>query len=242
MTRLLASLCCLLFTLCTAPPAPLVQEMLPSLFLPFEPPDSVCLFEAFGETKFAVNGQRFGAPIEIRWKSDRDFKVEFYSPFGGPIASIASGRGGMWDITIGDSLYKKLPRENVGLGRGFMEYPFTYEEFLHILTGGLLDYAILKKNADSIFFDGKKGFCYWLNADVSGRRCDVSAIINRKQSSVTDVIYRIKNPASGELAYSSFKGGVPKEIRFSDPSNNYFYLNYDRIFRRAGASECRKER
>jgi len=241
MIRLLFLIAFMFFTQCTVPPVPVGKEMLPSLFLPFESQDSVCLFEAFGETKITVNGQRFGAPIEIYWKSDRDFKVEFYSPFGGRIASIASELGGMWDIKVGDSLYEKLPQEKVRLGHGFMEYPFTYREFLHILTGRLLDYAILKKNVDSLSFDKKKGSCFWFDADVSGRRCDVIATINRKQSSVTDVLYHIKSPGAGDLAYSSFKDGVPKEIRFSDPSNNYFYLNYDRIFQRTGA-QCRKER
>jgi hypothetical protein len=241
MIRLVSLLAILLCARCTAPPMPFGKDMLPSLFLPFESQDSVCLFEAVGEIKMTVNGQRFGAPMEIRWKSDRDFKVNFFSPFGGLVASISSGLGGMWDIKVGDSLYSKLPRENVGLGRGFMEYPFTYGQFLHILTGGLLDYEALKKNADSLSFDKKKAFCYWHNADMGGRRGDIVAIINRKQSSVTDVIYHIKSPLAGELSYSYIKDGTPKEIRFNDPSNNYFYLNYDRIFQRTGA-QCRKER
>lgn len=241
MTRLVIPLAMVFFTACTLPPLPLGKETLPSLFLPFESQDSVCVFEAFGQTKFSVNGRRFGAHIEVKWKSDRDFKIEFYSPFGGLIASIASAPAGMWDIKVGDSLYKKLPRENVSLGEGFIDYPFTYAQFVHILTGRLLDYAILKKNVDSLSFDGKKGFCYWYNADVGGRICDINAIINRKQSLVTDVIYRIKSPAAGDLAYSYFEEGMPKEIRFSDHSNNYFYLNYERIFQRKGA-QCREER
>jgi hypothetical protein len=225
---------------CTVPPARLGKEMLPSLFPPFGSQDSVCLFEAFGQAKFSVNGRRFTSHVEVKWKNDRDFKVEFYSPFGGLIASIAPGFAGMWNIKVGDSPYKKLPHENVALGEGFIDYPFTYAQFLHILTGGLLDYAFLKRNADSLSFDNKKGFCYWYNVDVNGKQYDIVGIINRKQSSVTDVIYHIKSPLAGELAYSSFKDGAPKEIRFSDTSNNYFYLNYERIYQRKGALECQK--
>jgi hypothetical protein len=215
--------------------------MLPSLFLSFESQDSVCLFEAFGQAKFYVNGRRLNAHVEVKWKSDRDFKIEFYSPFGGLIASIAPGLAGMWDIKVGDSQYQKLPQENVALGAGFIDYPFTYAQFLHILTGRMLDYAFLKRNADSLSFDNKKASCRWYNTEVGGSRCDIIAIINRKQSSVTDVIYHIKSPVAEELAFSSFKEGVPKEIRFSDPSNNYFYLNYERIFQRRGALECQKQ-
>ncbi len=239
MIRLSPLLICLFFTACTVIPPRITRDTLPSLFLPLEPRDSICLFEAFGETKFSVKGQRFGAHIELQWRGDSDFNVGFYSPFGGRIASIAPACGGFWDIKAGDSLYKKLPHENMDLGQGFIEYPFTYAQFMHILTGGLLDYAILKKNADSLSFDGKRGFCYWHNESIGGREYDIIAIINRKQSRVTDVIYRTKSPAVGELAYSSFKDGVPKEIRFSDPNNNYFYVNYERIFQRTGA-QCQK--
>lgn len=242
MIRKVFCLACLPFALCTTPPAPFVKDALPSLFLPFESQDSLCHFEAFGQTKFTVNGQRFNAHIELTWKSDRDFKVEFYSPFGGLIGSMTPERSGCWNIVIGETQTKKCPNENVEMAPGQLKYPFTYDQFMKVMTCRLLDAAVLKKAPDSMSFDGKNGRCTWNNDKIRDNTFDVTAIISRKHSSVTDVVYRAKGTSIWEVGYSSFREGVPKEIRFSDPNNNYFYLAYERIILRKGAVQCRKER
>jgi hypothetical protein len=113
---------------------------------------------------------------------------------------------------------------------------------MQVMTCRLLDAGVLKKSPDSLIFDGKNSRCYWNNDLIQENKFDVIAVISRKHSCVTDVVYRAAGSSKWEVDYSSFRDGVPKEIRFSDPNNNYFYLNYERIFLRRGAGDCRKER
>jgi len=241
MTRLFLWMVCAILMGCFPPPAPLEKDMLPALFLPFGSSDSTCLFEAFGETKFSVDNQQFGAHIEFKWKSDNDFKVEFYSPFGGLIGSITPQRTGYWNIVLGGTTVKKLPRDTVEMASGAIKYPFTYAQFIRVLRGVLFDEELFKKSPDSLSFDAKKALCIWKNHPIGDDTFDVTAIISRKHSCVTDVVYRVSRALAWGLVYSGFSDGVPKEIRFSAPNNNYFYLVYERFFRRTGG-QCRQER
>jgi hypothetical protein len=230
-----------LLTLCSAPPAPIVQEMLPPLFIPFESQDSICLFEAFGEATLSGNGQKLSAHIEVKWKNDNDFKVEFFSPFGGLVGSITPQRTGYWNIAIGGTIVKKLPRDTVEMADGVIKYPFTYAQFMRVLRGVLFDEKIFKKSPDSLSFDAKKAQCIWKNDALGDDTFDVTAIISRKHSCVTDVVYSVNRALEWRLVYSSFIDGAPKEIRLSGANNNYFYVNYEKTFRRRGV-ECREER
>jgi hypothetical protein len=88
---------------------------------------------------------------------------------------------------------------------------------------------------------GKKTFLFWHEDSAKGRDFQITAIIDRKHFSITNVIYSKKEPSSWELSLLSFRKGRAKEIRFKDTNNNYFYLNYETMVIKHG-NKCERER
>ncbi len=240
MSKLHLPLACLVFALCATIP-PITRESLPALFASLATSDSVCAVKGFGELGITAGGRRLTATIELQWRGDSDFTLNLYSPFGGLIASAAGDSTGEWTVSEGTSSFKKLPRDSVELGHGMIDYPFSYSDFLHILSGRLPDCGIMRKDADSLFLNGKKAFLHWYGTSMYGRTMTVTAIINRKHSSVTDVIYHVTKEPAWDLTFSSFTRGVAKEIRFKDAHKNYFHLSYEKMISWRGG-ECRDKK
>ena len=224
---------------CTAPP-PLTLATLPGRTVAVSLIDSVCQFKASGEIKFSVRGERHSAGIDVVWRSDSDFTIALYSLLGGTVASVATDSSGAWIITAGDSILRKHGGDRVSLG-GMLDYSLTFKEFLLAATGRFLDSTIMKTPCDSLLIRGKKAFLYWPEAPGAGRAFEVTAVIDRKHFSITDVIYAKKDSALWSLATSLSKKGAPEEIRFKDRNNNYFYLKYGTVIVKRG-SNCRTER
>ncbi len=216
------------------------METLPKQLAQLARIDSVCLFKASGDMKFSIRGERHSAGIDIIWRSDSDFTVALYSPLGGTVASVVADSSGAWNISAGDSVLKKRATDMVSVG-GILDYSLTFEEFMRAATGRLLDSAIMRTPSDSLSIRGKKAFLYWPEDTLAGRRFGITAVIDRKHFSLTDVIYSRKGPSPWALSVASSKKGTPEEIRFQDRNNNYFYLKYGTVVVKRGA-HCRAER
>ncbi len=234
----LCQFCVLLFH-CTPPP-PLSRETLKSLCSSLTIREALCSFKGFGDIVVTRRGDKLKATIDVLWKSDSNFSVAIYGPFGQRVASIVADSADKWEITIKDKVYWKYPDDRIA-DEEFFDYPFTCKEFVRMLTGRFPDYSVMRKQSDSVSFKGKKAFVHWSGDSLQDRAIDVTAVINRKHSSITDVICLNKNPFPWELSLSSFKKNVPKEIRFKDRDNNYFYLKFETVFVKYGVS-CRAER
>jgi hypothetical protein len=227
------------FLWCTAPP-PLSMETLPRPLASLAPIDSICSFKAFGDMKFSLRGQRRTVKIDVIWRGDSNFTIALYSPFGGAVASASASSSGAWNINAGDSVLQKRPREKVSVG-GMLDYSLTFEEFLRAATGRLLDTTVKATPADSLILKGKEAFLMWREDSAAGRPFDITATLDRKHFSVTDVIYSKKGLDVWELAVSRSRKGAPEEIRFKDGNNNYFYLKYSAVVIERGRN-CRSER
>jgi hypothetical protein len=236
--RGLVASACLLPSLC-APPPPVTKENIPDLLAPIGKFNDVCGLKGFGDIRLTINGQRAKAKFDVVWQGDSNFTLNIYSPFGGLLVSISADSTGAWTITSGDSCYKKQPGEHVALGEASIDYPFSYVEFLHAVIGRFPDRIITQKRPDSLFIERKNAFLLWQGDSSVAGRFAVTAIINRKHSAVTDVIYREAGQAPWELTFSSFGGGGAKEIRFNDSHNNYFYVTYERIVVLKSGPACR---
>jgi hypothetical protein len=224
---------------CTPPP-PLTIESFPKQLAAFLSPDSMCSFKAFGDIKFSIRGVRRAAKIDLLWRSDSAFTLSLYSPLGGAVASVVADSSGIWNITAGDSVLKKHASDKVSVG-GLLEYSLTFDEFLRAATGRLLDTTIMRTPSDSLGLSGKKNLLYWPMDSSAGRRFGVTAVVDRKHLSLTDVIYSKDGTELWELKASSIKKGVAEEIRFKDGNNNYFYLKYGTVIVGRG-KDCRAER
>jgi hypothetical protein len=224
---------------CTTPP-PLTIDSLPKRLAAFSPPDSVCSFKAFGDIKFSIYGERHSAKIDLLWRRDSAFTLSLYSPLGGALASVVADSSGIWSITAGDSVMKKHGYDRVSVG-GFLDYSLTFDEFLRAATGRLLDSTIMRTPSDSLRLSGKKASLYWPMDSSAGRRFGITAVVDRKHLSLTDVIYSKNGPELWELTATSIKKGVAEEIRFKDRNNNYFYLKYGTVIVGRG-KDCRTER
>jgi hypothetical protein len=226
--------------LCTLPPSPNVKENFPDICQALWAADSLSLFKGYGEIGFSIKGERHTAKIDVLWRGDSNFTIVFCSPFGTSLASIVADSTGLWIITAGDSIYKKRADDRIAIN-GLFNFPFTFCDFLQAATGRLPDRTISKKQHDSLFLNEKKAFLFWNGDSSSGRIFDITVIISRKHSFLTDVIYLKKFPDPWELSLSSFKKNVAQEIRFKDASNNYFYLKYKEVTTKYNI-RCRRER
>jgi hypothetical protein len=226
--------------LCTAPP-PLSMEPLPNVFSAIASMDSLCSFKAFGDMKLSQHRERLTGKIDVLWNSDSNFSINFYSPWGGRVASIATADSTHeLSIRAGDSVVKKRMDDKIALD-GIIDYPLTFQDFIRIATGRILLSRIDRVPNDSLVLKGNKAVLIWREDSMKGRPFTVSAVVDRKHLAITDVIYRQSNSPRWQLSISSIKDGAPEEFHFEDQYNNYFYLNYETVIVRRG-DRCRRER
>jgi hypothetical protein len=223
-----------------SPIPPITRDDLPELWAPFGNEESVCGRQGYGEFRLSFNGKRAKTSFDMQWHGDSDFTVNMYSPFGGLIASIGADSTGVWTVAAGNSVYNKQSHDRVSIREASVDLPFSYAEFLHFFLGVFPDRAIGRKKPDSLVILGKKTMLVWLDDSIAGKRFAVTAIINRKHSAVTDVIYREMGAYPWEVTFSSLAGGYAKEIHFKDHNNNYFYVNYERLVFLKSGQACRR--
>ena len=228
------------FILFCSPPPPLTRDIASELPGAFAPNEAICSFKGYGDIGFSMNGQRHKTKIDVLWRSDSDFTIGLYSPIGGTLASVSGDSTGLIRIIAGDSVYQKSLGESVAIG-DFLDYSLSFKEFLRVATGRFLDPSFVEDRRDSLFLSAKKAFLYWPEDSTKGRNFQITAIIDRKHFSITDVIYSRKDPSSWELTQLSFRKGRAKEIRFKDKNNNYFYVKYETMVIKHG-KKCESER
>jgi len=224
---------------CGSLPPPVMPDT-NTLLTPLMQPDSMCGFKGFGDVYFTVNGQRAKAKVDVQWHGDSDCVIDVYSPLGGTLASVRADPSGAWTITQAGSSLKKLPSDRVALIEGAEAYPFSYVQFAAIIIGKLPNRSFCTQKPDSMIIEEKKTALLWRADSAQGRPYAITALIHRKHSTITDVLYDKKGSTPWSLTFSSFTGGNAKEIRFKDEHNNYFYVRYDRVVSQKKATGCRK--
>jgi len=202
--------------------------------------DSITSFKGYGKLQLGVRGQRVGLNIETVWKGDTNFTINLYTIFGTTIATISTDSAGKLSVRAGGMLNeKKSPDDTIDIGSKLIDYPFTYRDFMHILTGRLLKSEFIHRPSDSLSLQETNAYLYW-NPDIChGNNFSITMEINRKQSRIKKVSYSSPGSKGWKLVYASFGNNVPEEIQFKDANNNYFNLTYEDVSCRCGAAECR---
>lgn len=219
----LCVLFCVFFFSCAVRPPLFIDTQLSSASL-FSL-DSLYSLKGYGDISFSYNGERFKASFDIQWHGDSSFSAAFYGPQGMSIASMKPAAAGSWEIEVGDSAYRQQPSGNVNVGRDFLEYPFTWQAFLRILTGRL-PATIFAGMPDTVFFDGRHIAAFYKNRPDNQSKIDIITKIDTKTYRLNEIVYEANGKDRWKVIYTGFKKGRPKEIRFIISDNNYFYIRY----------------
>ena len=226
-------------TNCSTPP-PLNPADSAALLAPLISTDSVCALKGYGDVYLSSSGQRGKAKFDARWNGDSDCAIDLYTPFGGSLASMRSDSTGDWTITQGGVSIKRLPSDPVALLPGAQPYPFSYAQFVSIVFGRLPSRRVLAQKPDTVLIEEKQAAIVWRSAGAQERPYSITAHLNRKHSTVSDVFYADTTVNPWTLSFSSFTDGNAKEIRFNDNHSNYFYVKYERMISQKKAPSRRR--
>jgi hypothetical protein len=190
--------------------------------------DSLNSLKGYGDITFSYNGERFKASFDIQWHGDTSFSAAFYGPGGMSIASVKPMTPLSWRIEISDSVYFQRPSQTVTIGQDFLVYPFTWQEFLRILTGRLPG-PVSDDGPDTTFFDGKNIVSLFKKEATKEKKCNIITKVDTKAYRLNEILYDYRGRDAWKLHYTGFKKGRAKEIKFILSDNNYFYLRYHSI-------------
>jgi hypothetical protein len=190
--------------------------------------DSLNSLKGYGDISFSYNGERFKATFDLQWRGDTSFIAAFYGPAGMSIASVKPATPLSWKIEINDSVYLQRPSQKVAIGQDFLSYPFTWQEFIRILTGRLPE-PVSDDGPDTVFFDGKHIVSCFKKDTTKEEKCNIMTKVDTKTYRLNEILYDHRGKDFWKLQYTGFKKGRAKEIKFILSDNNYFYLRYHSI-------------
>jgi len=230
MKRLIAL--CVGLCLCscaTLPPPSIQQSQLPAIVQRLSVIDSLAWLQGYGTLELNARGQKAKLTIETVWNGDNDCTINLYAMFGVTIASLSIDSTGRITVRAMKQELIKDPDDTIDIGMKLINYPFTYRDFMHILTGKLLNSSFVRNPYDSLSLLENDAQLLWNTRLHTGGDYTVTAEINRKQSRIIKVRYTAPGVKGWQLDYASFNDTLPQEIRFKDANNNYFNLTYDKM-------------
>ena len=236
MKRLL--LLCVALSLCSCatfkPPA--TQLQIPALIQQLSVIDSLTWLQGYGTLQVSARGQKAKLSIETVWNGDNDCTITLYAMFGITVASLTTDSTGRITVHAMKKEEVRYPDDTIDIGIKLFDYPFTYRDFMHILTGKLLNSSFISTPCDSLSILENDAHMQWNSPLHTGGDYNVSAEINRMQSRINKVRYSAPGAKGWQLDYALFNDILPQEIRFEDANNNYFNLTYDKIS--CGVTRC----
>ncbi|NLW32176.1 MAG: hypothetical protein GXY77_12060 [Fibrobacter sp.] len=223
---MIRSLFCILFSVifilsCTQPPNLLNTEI--SVFLH----DQIKFSElpkkirGGGDISLSINGERYYGYADVIWESSGKFRADFYSPFGGVIASArADSLEGI--VSIKENQYKFKIDEIMDSLPYSWGKSLTFKEFILLLTGQVSLFSEkLKEEPDSIVSKKRYSKLFWeTNSSM------IIAEVNRKSSRIEKIQLQTQLWC---MQFHSIKEKLARFIEFREDDNNYFSIKYEQL-------------
>jgi hypothetical protein len=216
----------ILFLSCTVRPPLTSDTAHSSLAAVVASAASVNEMKGNGVVVFGQNGEEVSVTFDIQWAGDTAFAVQFYTILGMTVASVKSGAAGTWVIETPDTQVFVRPGERVRIGREFLTYSVTWQEFLTIITGRPACASLFSSAPDSQYVDGKNTTFFWKARKCGSRVLDITWKFDNKSGSPAEINYVAPKSEGWTIRAGGFKNYHAKEFRFIQSNNNYFYVKY----------------
>lgn len=187
--------------------------------------DTLDKFEATGDVAFSIEGERYRGKMTVSLLERTNFVCYFYTPFAQLIASITSDEDSA-TVIVEERKYRIGINDNLSSIPYFTVYPFSFNDFIRIITGRIFKRDCFNLDADNVAKKGRRIVYEWITDSLH-----ISVMVSNNGRKIKNIIYAATNSKDGpwELEFSSFKNGISKEIRFESKKKNYFSLVLNKV-------------
>lgn len=174
-----------------------------------------------GDVSLSLNGERYYGSVDMLWESSGNFRADFYSPFGGVIASVkADSIEGVMNIK--ENNYKFMINQPMDSLPFIWGKSLTFKKFILLLTGQLSAVSgNLKGKPDSIISKSRYSTAFWETDTFV-----ISAEVNRRSSRIEKIQFQTP---SWCMQFRSIKEKLAHFIEFNEDDSNYFSLQYEQL-------------
>jgi hypothetical protein len=188
------------------------------------------LTKAFGDITLVEREQRFRLKIALQINAQGYLIADIFTPFGSSVATLFTDSSG-GTIEAPQQHYRFTNDQPLSTLSYFSNFPFTFGEFVHIITG---DYTVFKEllaQPDSSFSSPKTTRFEWHRNDFSA-----GAILNNRSGELSSLKAHTTMGERWEVSFDRFHHGIPREIIYKVDEVNYFMLTWDKIVSSKSAS------
>jgi hypothetical protein len=180
-------------------------------------------FKGMADIRVLRNGETIKLKMSISYQGDSAILCDFHSPFGGTLASLeVDGSGGI--ITIESRQIQVDLNQKISEFPYFPTIPFTFYDFIRIITGMLPGEACSAKDSDTVVTSGSNAIF-----KLQSRMGIIETLVNRQDGSIKSIQIKPESPASWRLELSQIKDGFARQIVMIADSANSVEINYEKI-------------
>jgi hypothetical protein len=173
-----------------------------------------------GELVVVVDGRRVSVDVSILWSGDSAFVADFVGPFGSPLATVESGPAGL-NLVTGGRVQPIDPAQNVDEIVDFVRSPFTFGDFIRILTGEYAAAVAPQKPADSLVAGRRRATGVWLSDSVRAR-----VVARTRDCATVESVLETRGGVQWQLRLSEWRDGIAGRSEFLLDERNYFVLTF----------------
>jgi hypothetical protein len=221
--------CCfavsLVFLTCSTPP-PLLKDDIPDATASMVTGDSIRAVAAFGDVRFAVDGELHRGSVEVHRDGAGVFSADFYAAFGITVGSVRL-ENGQGTVCIDGGTYTFSEAQTMDTLPVAWGQDLTMHDLTHVLLGEVLPAcaALLRQRPDSCV-DGKKTIiALWKTDSI-----DIEVCLKKRSREMKSVFFVFKRHAPFRfLTLKSFSGGRAHIIELRENDRNYFSIRYKEL-------------
>ncbi|MGD9199990.1 MAG: hypothetical protein PVI26_00365 [Chitinispirillia bacterium] len=177
--------------------------------------DTLNSFQASGDLKLSVDGERFRGKVDIIIKERTNFESTVYTPFSMVIASFRSIKDSVF-MEIGESKYTGCLTDTINSLSFFPSIPFNFSDLIRILTGRIIKVDCLLKEIQLS------------RRNIIRSQCDsltFKLILTKNKLKVKSVNISFSHGKSLWSAdFSKFRNGFSEDIEIISNKSDYLEL------------------
>jgi hypothetical protein len=189
-------------------------------------------FAGSGIIRCSFDKQRFQTRIDVRWRNDSEFTATIYDPFSQILAILGIDSAGAY-IEQDDSRTALLDDKELSFPGFAVEYPFTFHDFVRIITGRLPSQCDVQRPPDSCYGSGARNVFTWRNDSLS-----TLIKTTGREDRIQRITCRNRGKEPWRVDYSHFRSAMPARIQFDMADADYCIFIYDQV--RTIAPEAKK--
>ncbi|NLG19516.1 MAG: hypothetical protein GX556_19515 [Fibrobacter sp.] len=217
----LAFVTVLLLLNCTPPPHQL-PDISPDFWRDAFGPADISSVKGGGEVLVSLEGEKYVGAADVQWKKAGDFRANFYSVFGGQIASVSADSESGTVILEGKE-YRVLLDEKMDSIPFSWGEDLTFRQFISILTGRApVNPADSGEAPDTITISRRTAEAEWQRGQLR-----VTARVNRRNERLEEIRYSFNQ--SWTVRMSDIFKGLARSVELREDDRNYFWIKYQNL-------------